>query len=248
MPTFNGLSRRAACAALAGAAFGSSQELFFLPPLEPAANGARPWLWYAPVITGKNPNAALDWLFGRLRTKGFAICGVDVGESYGNPAGRAVYTQMYEKLTRERRLSPRPCLLPQSRGGLMLYNWVVEHPGSVARIGGIYPVCDLRSYPGLAKAAPAYGMTESELEQQLANHNPVDRIAPLAAERVPILHLHGDSDKVVPLKANSGELIRRYRQLGGPGELIVIPGKGHAEVPEFFHCERLAEFFLQALG
>lgn len=239
----DGISRRTMCAALAGAALGNP-EPFFLPPLRPAPNNARPWLWYAPVITGRYPNASLDWIFGRLRERGFAICGVDVGESYGSPAGRAVYTRMYEAMIRDRRLSPRPHLLPQSRGGLMLYNWVVEHPEAVSRIGGIYPVCDLKSYPGLATAAPAYGMSEAELQRQLPRHNPIDRLAPLAVARVPILHLHGDSDKVVPLEANSGTLIRRYRQLEGPGELQVIPGKGHEEVPEFFHSERLVEFFL----
>ena len=241
------LTRRGALAALAGAAFGSD-EAFFLPPLRPAADGSRPWLWYAPVFTGKYPNAASRWLFDRLRGAGFAICGIDVGESYGSPAGRAVYTKLYDKLTRERSLSSRPCLLEQSRGALMLYNWAVEHPRSVSRIGGIYPVCDLRSYPGLARAAGAYGMTEAQLQEHLPEHNPVDRIGPLAAERVPLLHLHGDADKAVPLEANSGELIRRYRALGGPAELVVVNGKGHEEVPEFFQSARLLEFLSRTAG
>jgi alpha-beta hydrolase superfamily lysophospholipase len=241
------LTRRSALAALAGAAFGSD-EPFFLPPLQPAADGSRPWLWYAPVFTGKYPNAASRWLFDRLRGAGFAICGIDVGESYGSPAGRAIYTKLYETLTRERSLSSRPCLLGQSRGALMLYNWAVEHPRSVSRIGGIYPVCDLRSYPGLARAAGAYGMTEAQLQEHLREHNPIDRLAPLAAERVPLLHLHGDADKAVPLEANSGELIRRYRAFGGPAELVVVNGKGHEEVPEFFQSARLLEFLSRTGG
>ncbi|MCX6625844.1 MAG: prolyl oligopeptidase family serine peptidase [Acidobacteria bacterium] len=241
------LTRRGALAALAGMAFGN-EEPFFLPPLKPAADGSRPWLWYAPVITGKYPNAATGWLFDRLRGAGFAICGIDAGEAYGSPAGRAVYMKAYEVLTRERSLSSRPCLLGQSRGALMLYNWAVEHPRAVSRIGGIYPVCDLRSYPGLARASGAYGMTESGLEQHLHEHNPIDRLAPLARERVPLLHLHGNADKTVPLEANSGELIRRYRALGGPAELVVVNGKGHEEIPEFFQSARLLEFFIQASG
>jgi len=227
------MTRREALAALAGAPF-------YLPPSRQV--GARPWLWYAPVITGRYPNAAANWLFDRLRARGFAICGIDAGESYGSPAGRAVFARFYETMTGERGLSPRPCLLAQSRGGLMLYNWAVEHPRSVARVGGIYPVCDLRSYPGLEKAAPAYGMSAQELQRRLAEHNPIDRLAPLAKERVPILHVHGNADKLVPLEPNSGVLIERYRKLGGPAELVVIEGKGHAEIPEFFQSERLLEF------
>jgi len=235
-------TRRRALLAFAAAAI-PDRDSFFLPPSQPAARGARPWLWFAPTLTGNYPNAQTAWLFGELRQRGFSICGMDVGESYGNPAGRAAFTRLHKWATRERGLAPRACLLPQSRGGLMLYNWAAEHAQSVACIGGIYPVCDLRSYPGLERAAPAYGMTAAELESHLAEHNPIDRLAPLAAARVPILHLHGNADKVVPLEANSAELIRRYKTLGGPGELEIIEGKGHAEVPEFFHSERLLEFF-----
>jgi pimeloyl-ACP methyl ester carboxylesterase len=182
-------------------------------------------------------------MFDQLRERGFAICGVDVGESYGSPAGRAVYQRMYEQMRREHGLSAKACLLPQSRGGLMLYNWAAEHAKCVAAIGGIYPVGDLRSYPGLEKACGAYGMTAAELAEHLTEHNPIDRLAPLAAERVPILHLHGDVDKLVPLDQNSGELIKRYIALGGPGELVVLAGQGHNQAPEFFHSERLVEFF-----
>ena len=124
----------------------------------------------------------------------------------------------------------------------MLYNWAVEHASSVACVAGIYPVCNLSSYPGIKNACGAYGMTEAQLQEHLPEHNPVDRLAPLAAERVPLLHLHGDADKAVPLEANSGELIRRYRALGGPAELVVVNGKGHEEVPEFFQSVRLLEF------
>ena len=62
---------------------------------------------------------------------------------------------------------------------------------------------------------------------------------------MPILHVHGDDDSVVPLDKNSRALIDRYRALAGPGELVVIPGKGHAELPEFFESERLLAFFLE---
>jgi len=61
---------------------------------------------------------------------------------------------------------------------------------------------------------------------------------------VPVLHLHGDADALVPLEAHSAPFIRRYRELGGPAELIVIPGKGHAEIKEYFEHPALLEFFL----
>jgi predicted amidohydrolase len=127
----------------------------------------------------------------------------------------------------------------------MLYNWAAEHPEQVQCVGGIYPVCTPVSYPGLDKAAPAFGMTPEQFRERLAEHNPIDRLAPLAKARVPILHLHGDVDMLVPLAPNSGALIDRYRALGGPGELEVIYGKGHEEVAEFFESPRLLEFFVR---
>ncbi len=222
----------------------AGNRAFIIQPTKAAADGSKPWLWYAPTFIGMHPDPSHAWMFEQLLAKGFAICGIEVGESYGSPKGRAAYTALYEHVTKAYGLSPKACLLPQSRGGLMLYNWAVEHPEWVQCIGGIYTVCDLTSYPGVARACGAYGMKEAELKERLKEHNPIDRLAPLAKAKVPILHLHGDSDKVVPLEANAGELAKRYRALGGPVELIVIKGKGHQVCDEFFKSQRLVDFFL----
>ncbi len=221
----------------------SKHKGFILRPKKPTADGPHPWVWYAPTFIGGYPNYSNEWLFARLLARGYAICGVEVGESYGSPSGRKVYSAFYDLMIKDYKLDAKPYLVAQSRGGLMLYNWASENAGKVRGIVGIYPVCDLRSYPGLAKAAPAYGMTAKEFESHLKEHNPVDRLEPLAKARVPILHIHGDADKVVPLDANSQALAKRYKVLGGSIELIVIPGKGHAEVPEFFRSERVLAFF-----
>ncbi|MBN2579795.1 MAG: metallophosphoesterase [Pirellulales bacterium] len=221
---------------------------FVILPDQPAADGARPWIWYAPTFVRPGnamPDPSHGWLFTRLLAKGFAIAGVDVGESYGSPGGRAVYTDFYRAVVAHYHLAPKACLLPQSRGGLMLYNWAAEHPGAVQCIGGIYTVCDPSSWPGLAQACPAYGMTEAELKEHLAEHNPIDRLAPLAKAKIPILHVHGDVDTLVPLPRNSGELIKRYTALGGNGKLVVIHGKGHEVCDEFFKNPALLEFFLR---
>jgi pimeloyl-ACP methyl ester carboxylesterase len=204
-----------------------------------------PWLWYSPTIADCQPNAANVWLFTQLLEQGIVIAGVDVGESYGSPKGRAGFTQFYEYLVAEYGFAARPTLLAQSRGGLMFYPWVAEHPDKVSCILGIYTVCDMRSWPGLATAAPAYGMTAAELETVLTQHNPIEVLGPIAARKIPILHIHGDADELVPLEPNSAELIRRYRARGGPAELIVVPGKGHAEIPEFHNDARLVEFVIK---
>ncbi|MGK0218846.1 MAG: hypothetical protein ACI9HE_002342 [Planctomycetota bacterium] len=215
--------------------------------IEPADSarlaGPMPWVWYAPTLKGL-PSEAETWMFDRFLSAGIAIAGIDVGESYGSPTGRAGYQALYESLTTQRGYAERPVLLARSRGGLMLYSWAVEHPEAVAAIAGIYPVCNLTSYPGLARSAPAFQLTEDELAAQLSKHNPIDRLAPLALAKVPILHLHGDQDKVVPLAANSGELGARYAALGGPVEISVIAGQGHNMWSGWFRSQQLTDFVL----
>lgn len=209
--------------------------------LPPAAKEAIPWVWYAPTLP-KLPAKEERWMFEQFLAKGIAIAGIDVGESYGSPAGRETYSAFHDYLVEKRHFRTKPCLLARSRGGLMLYNWAVEHPGSVGGIAGIYPVCNLVSYPGLQKACGAYGLTAEQLGAALARHNPIDRLKPLADAKVPILHLHGDNDTVVPLGANSAELAKRYKALGGPVEIEVIAGQGHNGWSGWFNSRKLVDF------
>ena len=211
------------------------------PPASARREGPMPWVWYAPTLEGL-PAEEEAWMFDRFLAKGVAIAGIDVGESYGNPKGRAGYQSLYEFLTTKRGYGTKPVLLARSRGGLMLYNWAVEHPRCVGGIAGIYPVCSLASYPGVSRAAPAFEMTAEELEAKLAEHDPINRLAPLAKAKVPILHIHGDQDDTVPLSANSAELGKRYAALGGPVEIVVIEGRGHDMWSGWFQSQKLTDF------
>lgn len=214
---------------------------FLILPAHPA--NPVPWVWYAPTLPGL-PGKEEKWMFERFTNAGVAIAGIDVGESYGSPRGREIFTAFYDELVHHRGLSEQPCLLARSRGGLMLYNWAVEHPHCVAGIAGIYPVCDLRSYPGIKNASGAYGLTEAQLADQLSANNPIDRLEPLAKARVPIFHIHGDSDHLVPLDKNSGTLAERYRKLGGQMTLTVMKGQGHNMWPGWFQCQDLVDFVI----
>ncbi len=215
-----------------------------LPAKTERVEGPMPWVWYAPTLGNRHPSHDEQWMFDRLHAAGIAIAGIDVGESYGNPEGRRVYQAFYEELTRNRGFSAKPVLLARSRGGLMLYSWAVEHPQSVGGIAGIYPVCNIASYPGIAKAAPAYEMTPEQLMARLSEHNPIERLQQLAAARVPIFHIQGDSDRVVPHEENSGLLAERYQDLGGPVEVELIEGQGHNMWRGWFESKSLTTFMI----
>src|SRR5262249_13237924 len=116
---------------------GGHTAFLILPKPERRVAGM-PWVWYAPTLPGL-PGAEETWMFQKFLDAGIAIAGIDVGESYGNPEGRAIFTSFYRELVDQRRFSKRPCLLARSRGGLMLYNWAVEHPSPSAASPGSIP-------------------------------------------------------------------------------------------------------------
>jgi len=208
------------------------------------AGEPQPWVLFAPSLPN-SPNHHEEWLLRQLLEAGVSIAGIDVGESHGNPAGRAHYTALHRELSERRGMAPKAVLLGRSRGGLMTLCWAAENPEKVAAFAGIFPVCDLASWPGLAKAAPSYGMTPAELQANLAAHNPIDRLAPLAAAKIPLFAIHGDADKLVPLDANSVLVKSRYTTLGGEMELIIAPGQGHTHWEGFFRCRELVQFVVK---
>ncbi|WP_394793443.1 sialate O-acetylesterase [Armatimonas sp.] len=226
----------------------AGRPAFVILPENKASARPTPWVWYAPTLPGL-PGPEERWMFERFTKAGIAIAGIDVGESYGSPDGRALFTALYTELTQKRGFASKAILLGRSRGGLMTLSWAAENPEKVAGFAGIYPVCDITSYPGVAKASGAYRMTEAELAARLKEHNPIDRLALLAKAHVPLFAIQGDSDTVVPLEKNAGEVKRRYEALGGAMQLIVPQGQGHNMWPGFFQCQELVDFVLaQATG
>lgn len=219
------------------------RAFLFLPPEIETCNSI-PWVWYAPTLPCL-PAIEERWMFDKFLNAGIAVAGIDVGESYGSPSGTKILNSFYEELVSRRSLSEKPCLLARSRGGLQLYNWAIEHKTLVTCIAGIYPVCNLASYPGLKKACGAYGLSEKQLGESLCEYNPVERINGLAEAGIPIYHLHGDCDTAVPLEENSGLLAERYKKAGGAAmTLEVVKGQGHNMWSGWFQSPELVDFII----
>ena len=211
-----------------------------LPPTN-FINSPIAWVWYAPTLPGL-PGDEEQWMFSKFSQAGIAIAGIDVGESFGSPDGRALYSAFYDELTQHRGFAPKAIMLGRSRGGLMTLAWAAENADKVAAFAGIYPVCNLASYPGVTNACGAYHMTAEQLSAQLTEHNPIDRLAALAKAGVPLFAIHGDNDQTVPLDTNSGELRKRYEALGGKMQLLIPPGHGHDMWEGFFQSQELVDF------
>lgn len=231
---------------LAGEVFRvEGRTAFLIPAATRPVAGAPPWVWYAPTLPGL-PAVEERWMFERFTEAGIAIAGIDVGESYGSPEGRALFSAFHREMTEHRKFSTRPVLLGRSRGGLMALGWAVENAERVGGFAGIYPVCSIASYPGVAAASSAFHLQPDELAARLADHDPIDRLAALAAAKVPLFAIHGDEDALVPLEANSAELCRRYQALGGEMRLLLAVGQGHTMWSGFFECEELVDFVIDA--
>lgn len=223
------------------------RRTFVILPPAPAAGRPIPWVGYMPCLLDQRlPGAAEDWMFARFLSAGIAVAGIDAGDTHGNPRSRELFTRLHEELTTRRGFAPRVCLLARSRGGLFACTWASEHPQLVSGIAGIYPVCDLRSYPGLERAGRDFGLSATDLAAQLDRHNPVDMLRPLAEAGVPLFAIHGDADRLVPLEANSAAVKRRYEEFGGRMRLVVPAGQGHSMWEGFFHCQELVDFVIAA--
>jgi hypothetical protein len=212
--------------------------------LPSASSVSTPWVWYAPTLPAL-PGKEEQWMFERFTDAGIAIAGIDVGESFGSPDGRRLFSELYNELTEKRGFSPKPVMLGRSRGGLMTLSWAQVNAGRVAAFAGIYPVCNIASYPGVEKASRAYRLSPEELAAHLKEYNPLDRLPSLAKAGVPLFAIHGDVDSLVPLEQNSAEMKRRYEVLGGHMQLVVPKGQGHNMWEGFFRSKELVDFVLK---
>jgi pimeloyl-ACP methyl ester carboxylesterase len=197
-------------------------------PRQPAPG--RPWLWRAEFF-GAFPTVD-EALLGR----GWHVAYLDCRDTFGSPATMRHWAVFYDLLTGQQGLARRPVLLGMSRGGLYVYAWAAAHPDRVGLIYGDAPVCDVKSWPGgkgKGRGSPkdwalfrqVYGLDEAGALGWKGN--PIDNLAPIARAGIPILHLVGDADDVVPVDENTAVLVARYRKLGGSIEVMVKKGVGH---------------------
>jgi hypothetical protein len=222
-----------------------------------AVDAQKRWVWEFPFWLGINDgfgNLAHRYYVEQALAAGFHVAGVDVGPSCGSPAAAKVCQEFYEQLISHYGLHKRARLIAHSHGGLITYGWAFRHPTCVDRIAGMCPATDFRTYPTLPNVVTGptkgldYALSLAELERRASEFNPVNNLAPLAKAGVKILHLHGDQDKLVPTGANSIELARRYRDLGGVAEIVLLPNlpaakRGH-DGPELYNSARLLKFLL----
>lgn len=191
----------------------------------------QPWIWRARFF-GHEPQADIA-----LLKAGYHLAYCDVAGLFGSPRAVSHWDAFYTVATERFGLSERVALEGMSRGGLIIYNWAAANPQKVACIYGDAPVCDVRSWPKgewhgkgsdatwkqCLAAYAAAGVAEDEIV------GPLDpsQLRKLAKEGIPLLHVVGEADMVVPVAENTDLLAEKYREFGGSIKVIRKQGVGH---------------------
>ena len=194
------------------------------------AETGRHWIWRA-RFWGHEPQTEIA-----LLKKGFHVVYVDAAEYCGNQDAVNLWSQFYDFIIARYQLNPKAVLEGFSRGGLYVYNWGSQNVSKVACIYADAPVCDLRSWPGgKGKGAgspddwkahlKAYNLNEQNINE--FKMMPIYDAVKLAEARVPVIHVCGATDEVVPIEENTYVLEKNYREAGGEIKIIVKEGGGH---------------------
>ncbi len=172
-----------------------------------------------------------------LLKRGVYIVTLNTQNLLGNSEAVRHWNAAYAELVQHYGMARKPALIGMSRGGLYCYNWAIANPGKVSCIFGDAAVVDMKSWPGgkgkgkgspgdWQLAAKIYNFND-ETAAIAFKGNPIDNLKPLADAKIPLFHVYGDADDVVPWDENAGVIAERYKALGGSIETIAKPGIGH---------------------
>ena len=185
------------------------------------STASRFWSWRpnSPRPAGRGSGMASSSVtnrrpISRCLERGFHVVYMSVPDMLGCPQAVQHWNAFYRELTEKYGFAKKAALVGLSRGGLYCYNWACANPDKVACIYADAAVCDFKSWPGgkgKGKGSPGdwqlvlerYGFA-NEAEALAYDKNPVDNLAPLAKAHVPLLHVYGDADDVVPWDENTG--------------------------------------------
>jgi pimeloyl-ACP methyl ester carboxylesterase/lysophospholipase L1-like esterase len=183
-----------------------------------------PWIWKAQFLDWHTDTDSI------LIAQGFHLVFINADNQYGSPQAMVIWNKFYNFITQKYSLQKKVALEGVSRGGLYVYNWAKQNPEKVSCIYAEAPVCDFKSWPaGFRKGMGSksdwellkkeYGFANDDEAQQYLN-NPIDGLETLARAKVPVLHIIGLNDEIVPVEENTFPLINKYIRLGGIATVI----------------------------
>lgn len=171
-----------------------------------------------------------------LLESGFHVAYCDVADLFGSPQAVKRWDNFYKRMVKAG-FNKKVVLEGMSRGGLIVYNWAAQNPEKVACIYADAPVMDFKSWPmgkgtsdGSAQDTKNLFAAYSFADEVAAldwKRNPVDCAPIIAKAGIPVLHVVGDADSVVPVEENTALFESRMKELNAPIHVIHKPGVGH---------------------
>lgn len=199
----------------------SGKNAWVVVPEKPAPG--RPWTWVMEFPTAFLPRTGVPQL---LKDHGIFHAHLSDFNRLGCDDQLKLMDEFYDRMVKQG-FAKKPLLIGLSRGGFMAYRWAARHPDRVAGIYGDAPVCDLKSWPGglgkgkgskgdWAQAKQLYGWHTDEDAKAFRGNAVDDEVLEiLAKHKIPLYHVVGDADDVVPVAENTDIVEKKYRALGG---------------------------------
>lgn len=197
-----------------------------------------PWIWRA-RFWGHEPQLDIA-----LLEKGYHIMYCEVGNLYGNSEAIRRWNSFYSAM-QSLGYSDKVVLEGMSRGGQIIYNWAAENPEKVSCIYADAPVLDGTSWPG-GKLLVDRGIRRSgkgsagdwerflnafEIEDgnilEAIKVSPISKAKIIAEAGIPLIHVIGEADIVVPPSENTDLFEKEILKYGGTIKVIRKPGIGH---------------------
>ena len=188
----------------------------------------------------------------KLLEQGFHIAYCDVADLYGSQVAINRWNEFYSYMM-SKKFHSKVVLEGMSRGGLIIYNWANQNPEKVACIYADAPVLDLKSWPLGQGKAKRY---EADIAMLLGNSDdtdrrsflsPIDEMKAIAENKIPIIHVLGESDSVVFPDENTYLFQTKLEELGHEMTIISKPKVGH-HPHSLFNPKPIVDFVFKAMG
>ena len=182
------------------------------------------WVWKTEFLY------AYDQAERALLDRGYTRVYYQISDKYGSDGAVALMKTFYDFVVEKYALAPKCSLFGFSRGGLYAFNFALQHPSCVENVYLDAPVLDMKTWP--PKGSNEYDQLLAEYgfddEQFLAyKGNPIDKLQPFFALKIPFMIVAGAVDEVVPFDKNAGILIDYCAREHIAIESVVKPDCGH---------------------
>jgi uncharacterized protein len=200
-------------------------------------------------LHGIADNRQSSWgLVSRFRPKGYDVVAFDA-RAHGESSGDACTYGYHEKLDLRRVLDalgePRVVLFGVSLGAAVALQESPDDP----RVAGVVSISTFSDLRTVARERAPFIASAAQIREALAlaekeGRFVVDEASVVAAAprvRAPVLVMHGAADR----ETRPAHSQRVYDALGGPKQLVMVPGAGHGDVLSEATWSTIADWLLK---